>query len=269
MNKKNQLLCFFFFLSVGLFAQNDSIPAINTDRPTNSTSPILVPKGVFQIETGFIYNSEVSDYYTKDELNVLGTMFRYGLFDNFELRLSGSFSDIDYTYKELGTDSTLSGFGNVSFGFKVHIVEEKGLRPELSLVADMYVRHVGPEGLRPTYSYPVSKIAASNTLSEKFSLGYNLGLAYNGEDAEGFFIYSVILYYTIFPKAAFFIEPYGNFDSNGFPNHYIDGGFTYLIRQNMQLDISGGMSIGDNKNRASESINEKFISLGFSWKLPK
>ena len=257
-----------FAFSIGLYAQQDSVTIINTDRPTNSTSAIIVPKGSFQIETGFMYNSEVSDYFTRDEVNVLGTLLRYGVFDNFELRLSGSFSGIDYSNTELGSDSTLNGFGNVSVGFKVHVVEEKGLRPELAIVAEMTLRHIGPEGLHPTYSYPVSKIVASNTLSKKFSLGYNMGFAYNGEDADGFFLYSVVLYYSIIPKLSVFIEPYGNFDQNDFPNHYVDGGLMYLIRKNMQLDLSGGMSIGDNVNRSSESINKKFVSLGFSWRIP-
>ena len=268
MNIKKPILCFFFFLSLGLFAQNDTISVIDTDRPTNSTSPILVPKGTFQIETGFMFTSEVSDYFKRDELNVMGTLLRYGVFDNFELRLSGSFSDIGYSNTEFNIDSTLSGFGNVSAGFKIHVVEEKGLRPEIAIVAEMAFRHIGPEGLHPTFSYPVSKITAGNTLSEKFSLGYNLGFSYNGEDADGFFLYSVILNYSICPKLVVFIEPYGNFDQNDYPNHYVDGGFMYLIRNNMKLDLSAGMSIGDNINRASESINKKFISLGFSWRLP-
>ena len=265
---KKFIAIFLIAFSVGLYAQQDSVSVINTDRPTNSTSPILVPKGAFQIETGFLYTSEVSDHFTRDEINVLGTMFRYGVFDNFELRLYGTFSGIDYKDTELGTDSTLNGFGNVSVGFKVHVVEEKGLRPELAIVADMTLRHIGPEGLHPTFSYPVSKIAASNTLSKKFSVGYNLGFAYNGEDADGFFLYSAILYYAVIPKLSLFIEPYGNFDQNDFPNHYVDGGLTYLIRQNMQLDLSAGMSIGDNINRSAESINQQFVSVGFSWRIP-
>lgn len=268
MTIKKPLLCILLFISFGLFAQNDTIPNIDTDRPTNSTSAILVPKGAFQIETGLMYNTDLSDSFKRDEINVLGTFLRYGVFDNFELRLFGSFSSVDYSNTDLGIDSTLNGFGNLSVGFKVHVAEEKGLRPELAIVADMTLRHVGSEGLHPTYSYPVSKIAASNTLSKKFSLGYNLGFAYNGEDADGFFIYSAILYYSVIPKLAIFVEPYGNFDQNDFPNHYVDGGLMYLISKNIQLDLSGGLSVGDNINRDSESIDKKFVSLGFSWRLP-
>ena len=267
--KFTNLSIILFVFSIGLYAQQDSIPTINTDRPTNSASPVLVPQGSFQIETGLLYTSEVSDYFEIDQLDVLGTMLRYGVFDNFELRLYGSFSNVDYKNKGFNADSTANGFGNVSIGFKIHLVEEKGLRPEMAIVADMFVRHIGPEGLHPTYSYPVSKIAANHTLSKRFSLGYNLGFAYNGEDADGFFIYSAMLAYSIVPKLSIFIEPYGNFDSNDFPNHYVDGGLAYVVKRNMQLDLSAGMSIGDNINRNSESINKKFVSLGFSWRIPR
>jgi hypothetical protein len=269
MKPTNTLVTIFLFIiSVSLYAQQDTLPTINTDRPTSGASPLLVPRGSFQVETGFMYSSEVSDYFTKDEVNVLGTLLRYGIFDNFEIRLWGSFSDIDYRNTDFNTDSTVSGFGNVSVGLKVHIVEEKGLMPEMAIVAEMFLRHIGPEGLHPTYSYPVSKIAASHTLSNKFALVYNLGFAYNGEDADGFFIYSAALNYSIAPKLTVFVEPYGNFDANDFPNHYVDGGLTYIVRNNMQLDISAGMSIGDNVNRQSESINKRFVSLGFSWRIP-
>ncbi|MCD4664792.1 MAG: transporter [Bacteroidales bacterium] len=256
------LFCLIIFNS-GLIAQIDTIPQLVTDRPTQSVSPVLVPKGAFQIETGIIYYSEVNEHYKRDEFNILGTLFRYGIYKNFEVRLFGSFSDIKYVDKDLNTgDSTLSGLGPVTAGFKIHIVEEKGIRPELALVADITLRHIGKEGLHPTFSYPVAKIVASNTLSKKFALGYNMGFAYGGESPDGFFVYSVVLGYSVTQKLAFFFEPYGNFDNSQIPNHFINGGLTYLVKKNLQLDLSGGIGLDSRTDKS-------FLSMGLSWRIPK
>ena len=55
--KKFILLCFLpvILLPATIFAQNDSISDIITDRPTQAESPYIVPKGLFQIETGVVY----------------------------------------------------------------------------------------------------------------------------------------------------------------------------------------------------------------------
>jgi len=245
-----------------LKGQNDSVPSMVTDRPTQCVSPILVPRGLFQIESGFIYTSQNNESFKSNDLNILGTLLRYGIYNNFEIRLFGSFSNLSYRDKELNTDSTLSGLGPLSLGFKIHIVEEKGIRPELAIVADITLRHIGKDGFHPTYSYPTARLIASNTLSNKFALGYNMGFAYDGESADGFFIYSIVLGYNISSKVAAFIEPYGNFDHSAIPNHYLNGGFTYLIRRNLQLDLSGGIGL-------TEEVNESFISFGFSWRIPR
>lgn len=263
---KNFIILILFCLSIFNFrltAQNESVPQIITDRPTQSVSPALVLKGSLQIETGIIYFSDINENYKREELNILGTLFRYGIFDNFEVRLFGSYSDVKYVDKELNTgDSTLSGLGPVTAGFKVHVVEEKGIRPELAIVADITLRHIGKDGLHPTFSYPVARLVANNTLSNKFSLCYNAGFAYGGESADGFFVYSIALGYSPIPKLSFFVEPYGNFDNSQIPNHLINGGITYLARNNLQFDLSGGIGLDSRTDKG-------FLSLGLSWRIPK
>ena len=77
-------------------------------------------------------------------------------------------------------------------GFKVFVVEEKGIRPEISIMADLTLNKVGNLDYRPAYTYSSIKVLALHTLSNFFSLGYNFGYGNNGEDADGFFVYSVV-----------------------------------------------------------------------------
>ncbi|MCD4789735.1 MAG: transporter [Bacteroidales bacterium] len=264
MNRKILFLTLIVFITstVHLIAQTDTIPKLVTDRPKQTASPVIVPKGSLQIETGFIYETKSDDEFNIENIIVGPTVLRYGLFENLELRLAGSYQNRNVCIKESSHDSTFAGMGSVAVGIKIFIIEEKGLRPEMAFLADMTLRHIGEERLKPTFSYPIAKIVASHTLSNKFLFGYNLGFAYNGETADGFFVYSAVLSYNIIPKLAAFIEGYGNFDNGNLPNHLIDGGLTYLIRHNFQLDLSAGTGISDNTDKY-------FINLGFSWRIPR
>lgn len=236
--------------------------AIVTDRPDQTEASSTIPARTLQIETGVIFSRSQETEYNFDNWGIGTTLLRYGVWDNFELRL-GSFyqlSTIEATNS--GADSTEHGLGPILAGFKVFIVEEKGLRPEISVLADITLRHVGSLSYRPTYSYPTAKISASHTLSPRFSLGYNAGFGYNGENADGFFIYSAVIGYSITDRLGFFGEAYGTFDHGNLPNHRIDGGFTYLARNNLQFDISAGTGF-------DEHIDMFFVSGGFSWRIPR
>ena len=243
------------------FAQNDSIPNIGTDRPTQTVGPYIVPKGSFQIESGIIYTNTNNQTDRNEQWSYATTLLRYGIFDNFEVRLNSSYESTIYV-KEAQEDSTYSGMGPVTAGFKITLAKEKGIRPELAIVASITFRHLGNENYSPTFSYPVGILAATNTLSKRFSLGYNIGFAYSGENADGFFIYTTYLGFQITDRLWSFAEVYGNFDNGNFPNHKWDAGLTYLIRHNLQFDVSGGTGF-------SNDVDKYFLNAGISWRLPR
>ena len=260
---KNCILIYSFLLLIfPTFAQTDTIPIISTDRPTAGVSPYIVPKGSFQIESGVIYTNRNDQMDMRELWSYATTLLRYGVLDNFEVRLSSSYESINIYVKDVQEDSTYSGMGPLTAGFKVTIAQEKGIRPELAIVGSITFRHLGDENYRPTYSYPVGILAATNTLSKRFSLGYNIGFAYSGENADGFFIYAVYLGFQITDRLWSFAEVYGNFDNGDFPNHKIDGGLTYRIRPNLQIDVSGGTGI-------SQDVNKYFVNAGIAWRIPR
>jgi len=244
------------------FTQNDTIPNIGTDRPTQTVGPYIVPKGSFQIESGIIYTNRNDQTDINEQWSYATTLLRYGIFENFEVRLNSSYESTNTYVKEIQEDSTYNGMGPVTAGFKITLAKERGIRPELAIVASITFRHLGDINYRPTFSYPVGMLAATNTLSKRFSLGYNIGFAYSGEDADGFFIYTVYLGFQITNRLWSFAEAYGDFDNGNFPNHKWDAGLTYIIRHNLQIDISGGTGI-------SEDVDKYFLNGGISWRIPK
>jgi hypothetical protein len=245
-----------------LVAQNDSVPFLNSDRPAQSESPFLMQKGFFQIETGAQYVNRTDQEKDLERIRLATTILRYGVFPNFEVRLSSSYEWMHIGMKESEVDSIEDGMGPVSAGFKVHVVKEKGLRPEMSILGTITFRHLGDDVFNPTYSYPIGKLLCSHSITKKLSFNYNIGFGYSGENADGFFIYSGYLGYFITPKLWAFAEVYGNFDNGDAPNNRADAGFSYRLRHNLQVDISGGFAM-------DKDIERNFASAGISWRIPR
>ncbi len=250
------------FYSLTSFAQNDTIPQIVTDRSAQSESPYLVPKRSLQIESGISYTNREDNTDIMEMWSIGNTMLRYGVFEHFEIRLASSFENYKTSIKDTEIDSSYSGLGPVTAGFKVFIVEEKGIRPEIAISASITFRHLGSEYFRPTFSYPVGRLVMNHNLTRKLSFGYNMGFAYSGENADGFFIYSGVLGYKISNRFWSFAEVYGDFDNGNFPNHRADAGITFLAMNNLQLDVSGGLGL-------SNHVNRYFLSAGLSWRIPR
>jgi hypothetical protein len=202
-----------------------------------------------------------TDHYEFQNLGLGTTLLRYGVWDNFELRLGSFYQQTKVKSDDFNIDSTQSGMGPILAGFKVYVVEEKGIRPEISILADLTLNKVGKLDYRPTYTYSTIKISASHTLSEFFSLGYNLGFASNGENANGLFVYSLVLGMSITDKFGGFAEIYGTSAEGDSPHTRADAGFTYLLRPNLQWDVSAGTGLDD-------SVDMYFISTGLTWRIP-
>lgn len=239
-------------------------PVIITDRPTASVSSFTLPSKTFQIETGFIYENTKEVDVQYESWYVATTLLRYGIWDNFEVRLESLYqhNSYDFSDPELNSDSTVSGLGPVSLGFKVHVIDEKGIRPQIAIMGQGTLRHIGSDSFHPTYSYPTAKLSATHTLLPGFFLTYNAGFGYNGENADGFFLYSGLLAYSLNTRFSVFGEVYGTFDNGNLPNHRIDGGFVFLARNNLQFDLTAGMGF-------DEDVDKYFINTGVSWRIPK
>ncbi|MFU8842224.1 MAG: transporter [Bacteroidales bacterium] len=245
-----------------VFAQTDPIPGINTDRPTQGLSPFTVEKGFFQLESGAIFVDRKDQTRNWEKWSIATTNLRYGVYDHFEVSINSSYEH--WTEKELndGSISTMEGFGPVSAAFKVRIADEKGIRPQMAIAGSITFRHLGGEDFAPTYSYPVGLFIASHSLGKRWSLGYNFGFAYNGENPDGFFIYTGSLGYLITDNLWSFAEAYGNFDNGDHPNHRLNGGLTYLIANNFQVDVTAGWGL-------DSEVTRLMLNAGFAWRLPR
>jgi Putative MetA-pathway of phenol degradation len=250
---KNKIILLVFIFSNVFYAQE--IKPLEADRPDQTETPAIVPKGMFQVETGFTFQKNKSDSKTN---SLPTTLWKYGVNENFELRLITEF------VLEEENDSKTSGLTPVYVGFKVKLLDEKGIFPKTSFIAHISLPNLASKQYKTAFYAPEFRFVMQHSLTERVSLSYNLGAEWDGFSAEPTFIYTFIYTLTsglsVTEKLGAYIELFGFAPQNDSANHSFDGGFTYLINPNFMLDLSSGVGITNN-------APERYFALGFSFRI--
>ena len=237
------------YLSCG-FSQTQTI---ETDRPDQTETPALVPLKHFQLESGF--NIEKTDgQFTYVHPTML---WKVGILRSTELRL---ITEVITTQDTAGTWRT--GLAPVQLGFKTAICEEKKGRPRISFIGHIAVPPFSSKSQRTKYVAPNFRFVLDHSLTDKISLGYNAGMEWDGFSPQPAFIYTIANGYDLSDKWYFYYEFFGDFPVGERSNHSFDMGLAWLIRNNLQADISGGFQL-------YPFVKSWYTALGFSVLLPR
>lgn len=245
---KNYFIFFLLFLSFRLSAQE--LPTIQTDRPDQTESPFLVPARHLQVEAGFLFEQTDKDNTSYDHPSLL---IKYGVNEYFELRFIP-----EYVTQHTSTKK-LSGVSPVTFGMKIKMAEEKGILPQVGFIGHI-ISNIASKGLKSTWFAPAFRFTLQNTITPALSLGYNFGMEWNGETPEPAYIYTLSLAFSLTEKLGAYTEAYGFLSRYTRPDHRVDGGFTYLLKKNILLDLSGGIGI-------TPHSPDYYIASGISFRL--
>jgi hypothetical protein len=242
--------CLLQLCSVESYSQE--IESIQLDRPDQTESVSTVPKNHFQMENGFLFEHFKNDI---KSTAYPASLIKYGLTDNFELGVIVELNTI-----EAGTEKS-TGINPITLRFKETITEEKGLLPAISFIGYLGVPTLASKDFKTTYYAPAFRFTLQNTLSDKLTLGYNLGAEWDGFSPEPVFIYTLALGYSVSEKIGIYGEIYGYAHQESTSDHRIDGGITYLLKSNIIIDFSRGTGISSNSSLLY------YWSLGFSFRL--
>jgi len=231
-----------------IYAQKDPIQA---DRPDQTETPAIVPKGMFQAEIGFTFQKNDATHKSNSLPSVL---WKYGISQNFELRLITEF------ISENNFDQKTDGFTPILIGMKVRICEEKGIIPKTSLIGHIDLPNASSSRYKNDFVAPKFRFTMQHTLSDKFSLGYNLGYEWDGTTPEATFVYTLTSGYSINEKLGCYAEIFGFAPEKDNAEHSIDGGFTYLISNDCMVDLSSGIGITNN-------APDYYFALGCSFRI--
>jgi hypothetical protein len=260
-----KVLIFLIIIVYGniLHAQEDH--DIVADRPDQTESSWTIPKHRVQIESGFLYRTTKTDNATFKETVYQGTLMRYGLLDNFELRVATAYSETELEVMEGSTDTagTATGFEPLVIGFKVLIVEEKGWIPRMTFVGSMIIPRAASKEKQVPHYAPSFRFTGEYTITDWVSFGFNVGTDWSAFEANAIGYLSGVFGFSVLPWLGAFAEYYSYLPGGAGNNqHNVDGGFTFPVRPNLQFDASAGIGL-------SEESPDYFVAAGFSWRIPK
>ena len=191
----------------------------------------IIDKVNTQIESNWTFNSDRGS---------LNNLFRIGIFKGIELRFSTNLINAHE-----GMTGLFPSPDNLEFGAKFKISDKKETLTKISFLSHLsisteYSNNSG--GL-------LNRILVSHELSESFELAYNLGYNKYFEQDNGLLVYSFVMLKS-FGNLGAFVEIFGDSYSN------LDLGITYLIKENLQADISYGQGINNELS---------YLSIGAAW----
>jgi outer membrane putative beta-barrel porin/alpha-amylase len=254
MKRKIPTTAMAMILLFALHAQD----VINTDRPSQSYGTSVLGKGALILETGMIIKRIKLDDDEKIKLNDFATTFlRIGAGSNIEIQIATSYAALEPGNGE----DKISGLTPIKLGSKIHIAEEKGAWPEISFVGNVLLPWIGEEKFRPDYVAPDFRFIFLHTLSERFSLGYNLGMEWNGYTPNGAFVYTLFVGISLIENLGGYVEVFGKTREGNRAEHAFDLGFTYLLSPDFQIDISYGNSYS--------GVRTNYFNIGAAWQFGK
>lgn len=248
----------FLLISCFVFAESQELV---TDRPDQTESAVSVPKGSLQIESGAmieIYNqSGVENRVVTAPTN----LFRYGLLNNIEFRIGSALTQT----KNLDTREKSLGISDIEVGFKCAFLSldaanfQAAYLAHLSFPSGSSAESAGVYGLFNVF-------ALSADVADNVSVGYNFGFDYadiESSDESVSFIYTAVVGVGVSEKSGLFAEIYGEHEDEDNSAFFFDAGFTYLLRENLQIDFSFGSGTLANEEKYN------FLSTGLSWRLDR
>lgn len=231
--------------------EDDKNIDLSADRPGAATGTSTVGKFKLLWETGFCFERDKYEDADSKNFTINTSLLRFGLSDNAEIRLQ-----IDEQLAKEGEEK-VSGICPLIVGSKLKLFEGHKAIPAVSVLCNL-VLPTGKSEFKSDYVAPQVYLLFDNELSDKFSLGYNVGGEWDGETANATTFAAISLGYSVNDNIGVFIENYDYFHSEHKPVWMTEFGVSWKVAQRVQLDLEGDLNLkSPGKNFA--------VGLGVAW----
>lgn len=233
-----------------------------TDRPDFTESSTTVGYGVVQLEAGYTYTEDTDAGSRFRSHTYPEALFRIGALAEWcELRIGWGWAD------ELEVDGGVfdpaSGSQDLYLGTKLALTPQEHILPETAVIFQMTVPTGSDDitdgevlpGINYIYSWEVSECCSTGGQTQ-----FNRAL--DDETGQPYieFSQSWTVGQSLTDKIGCYSEWF-MFAPDGADTvhneHYFDGGFTYLVNNNLQLDVRAGLGLND-------EADDYFVGTGFS-----
>ncbi len=221
------------------------------DRPGFSTGTYSVPPGRYNIEMGYSYTFD-STTSENDSQSFPLFELRTGVTENMEF-------DILWDGWSMSRDFENGSVADITIGGKYRLVKNDLYNITMMALATL------PTGDESDFELqgisPLVGLLWDYTANEYISYFGTLQTSTYKEQKRIYDFQTAIgLSIAHTEKIGSFLEIYTILPSSGLSKEYvIDGGFTYMLRKNIQLDINGGVGL----NEESNSFVGFGIAIGF------
>lgn len=232
--------------SLAVRADDGRAEPISAERPGFSSSPFALAPSVWQLEGG--YQFARNDRADTDVQTVPLALLRYGISDEVELQVSWpGYNWVDTPGRDF------EGASDASIGVKIELTGPDAVVPlalyagaSLPVGADRFSSDdvIPTLGLFWSYDPGIALFGTALVASDDgdLSLGNAVGVSLPVSD-----------------RTSSFIEYFGLFADGRGAEHYINGGFAYLARHHVQLDLHAGAGLN---SRAADL----FVGLGIAYR---
>ena len=249
-------------LSLLMLARGASADVIQADRPGEADPPTVVPPGTIQIEGGFKVGRETGDDEDPDtdSYTLPDVTLRIGLLPKLELRIDAD----GFVYQDRGGAPNRANGSDLALGVKIHLLEQDGLLPGVGTNLGLSFP-TGGSGVTSDGFDPLVQALFQWNVAERWDLVANLDFGaptQGADDHRRVFRLEpeLSLGLGLTPRWGTYVEYFGAIETGAEADeHSLDGGFTWLASDDLQLDLSAGGGLND-------AAPEWFVSAGLSWR---
>lgn len=244
---------------------------METDRPDFTEGTSVVGKGMLQIEAGYTFLEDREGKERFTDHTAPEALLRIGIHDRVELRLGWEgFSTTEVNRFErndvgrtVDRQSHSDGASDMALGFKVHLLDQEGWIPDFGVIGEVSL----PVGSREKTSGDVDpevKWLWAYDLSERWSLAGNVNFGVPTSEHGRFFqtSVSVAVGLSVTERVGAYVEYFGFYpdDRGSDCAHYANGGLTFLIHPDFQLDARVGWGL-------NEQADDFFAGIGMAYRV--
>ncbi len=226
-------------------------PDLITDRPDFTESGVVVPPGSIQLEAGFTFEEgpDSGSFFTGPE-----ALIRWGISETLELRLGAP------NFERIANGESQSGLGDASLGAKWQLGPVGAW--DLAGILTTSVP-TGADEFTSNAWDPQLILAAGRDLNERWSLGAQVSVesASAGDERETIGGATLVLGTALGEtgRTGTFLEIAAILPESGTSPLVLHHGYTYLLEENLQLDLHGGFGL-------SETAPDMFVGAGVSYR---
>jgi hypothetical protein len=252
----NHLFRQIFFLAIFLQAIIcRAQEAIEAERPSESQTTQLVPKGKLQVEAGFEKSWENESGYT---LQIPELMLRYGLLKKLELRLSL------INEKQVMPQENLerNGLLPLEIGLKVPVYAPDGSKFRVGLLGMAGLPILSSADHDPGHWTYGVRLLLDEAFTDKFTVNANAGNEWDSEDRQQVWLISMAPQLELNEHFRVFVEAIDYLKNHERHQPLLHTGLLFLPSKNLQLDLSAGKGL-------NESAPGYFVRTGVALRLSR